>query len=509
MKVLQFAVLLFGLASLAWSQPMKSIEFRDQSIRDILLTLGELNDVSIVPDETVEGKASYVFANMDFQQALQVFLDTFKLSSTYKNNVYSISRVAVTLNPDGTLDVRASDVPLKSILRVISGQIGKTILYDNLPNDPFSINVQSAKIEEILKITIAKYPDFGLETQDKYYYLKNKAQSANASATQTSSEAIVQNGDLYDLKITHSRFRDLLLSLFNMGQNEFVLLLDRDVIIDSLFLKGLTFDEALRQLLLQVNADFKVDKGVYYIYEVQRKDLMKKYLTNVIIPFQFISSSDFTKLLPPNLNSGSFFKLDEKGNKVVLSGSLEEIKPIWDFIKLIDQDNPGNTTLRVNLKYVKTDDVIPLLPPDLVGFAPLPLPSKTSLLVSLPEAKKQDFLNFIQLVDQPVPSTPIHLRYMKADDLLAKLPPSVTDANVIKTNDQTLVFFKGSSDLLQLFKKDLEQLDIPKPLLRYEILVLQFQEGENPFLSANDRNPGGGCRQFIYRAIQPRSKHDL
>lgn len=477
MKRLFFLVLLGSLAGMAWSQPMKSIEFRDQSIRDILLSLGELNDASIVPDETVDGKASYVFSDMDFKQALQVFLDTFKLSSTFKNNVYYVSRVFVAQNPDNTLDVRASDVPLKSILRVVSNQIGKTILYDNLPNDPFTINVQKAKIEDVLGITIARYPDFTLETKDKYFYLRNKAQSTNSNGLPTSTDAIIANGDSYDLKITHSRFKDLLSSLFTTGKKEFVLLLDKDVIIDSLFLKGLSFDEALKQLLLQVNADFKVDQDVYYIYEVQRKDLLKKYLTNVIVPFRYISSADFTKLLPPNLNSGTFFRLDEKGNKVILSGSLEEIKPIWDFIDLIDRDNPGNVTLRVDLKYAKTDDVIPLLPADLAGFVPVPLSNKTSLLVSLPEPKKQAFLNFIQLVDQPIPETPIHLRYMKADDLVAKLPPSVTDANVIKSNDQTLVFFKGSPELLRVFKKDLEQIDIPKPLLRYEILVLQFEEG--------------------------------
>src|SRR5208337_508646 len=102
-----------------------------------------------------------------------------------------------------------------------------------------------------------------------------------------------------------------------------------------------------------------------------------------------------------------------------------------------------------------------------------------SLIVNLPESKKQVFLDFIDLVDQPILDTPIHLRFMKADDLLAKLPPSVADTNVIKTNDPTLVFFKGSPELLQKFRKDLEQLDVPKPLLRYELLVLQVQEGKS------------------------------
>jgi type II secretory pathway component GspD/PulD (secretin) len=466
------------LAVLSWSQTMKSIEFRDQNIRDILITLGELNNVSVVPDETVTGKVSYVFSEMDFKQALQVFLDTFKLSSTFKNNVYYISRVTVKVNPDGTIDLGANDVPMRDILRVLSSQIGKTILTDNLPSDPFTLNVQKAKVEDILKIAIARYPDFSLETQDKYYYLRNKASSGAASATALGGDSIHQNGDQYDLQITRARFKDLLLSLFSEGKKEFILLVSNDVIVENVFLKNLTFEEALKALLLQANGDFKVDNDVYYIYEVQRKDLLKKYLTNIVLPFEYISSADFLKLLPPNLNAGSFFRLDEKGNKIVLSGSLEEIKPIWDFIKLIDQPSPGNTTLRVDLKYVKTDDVIPLLPPDLAGFNPQALPSKTSLVINLPETKKQTFLDFIGLVDQPVLDKAIHLRFMKADDLLAKLPPSVTDANVIKTNDPTLVFFKGSPELLQQFKKDLEHLDVPKPLLRYELLVMQFQEGK-------------------------------
>ncbi|HTP59248.1 MAG TPA: hypothetical protein VMM82_10045, partial [Spirochaetia bacterium] len=94
MKKFILAILIGGLAWFSWAQAsepgqvMKSIEFRDQNIRDILLTLAELNDVSIVPDETVNGKASYVFSQMDFRQALQVFLDTYRLSSAFKNNVY-------------------------------------------------------------------------------------------------------------------------------------------------------------------------------------------------------------------------------------------------------------------------------------------------------------------------------------------------------------------------------------------------------------------------------------
>jgi len=481
---------------------MKSIEFRDQSIKDILLTLGELNSVSIVPDDTVTGKASYVFSDMDLKQALQVFLDTFKLSSVFRNNVYYVSRVSVRQNADGSIDLSASDVLIRDILRALSNQVGKTILLDNLPNDPFTLNVQKARVEDILKIAIARYPDFTLDVQDKYFYLRNKASAAAAAGgIPSATDAIRQHGDLYDLRITRSRFKDLLLSLFNMGSSQFLYLLDKDLIVENVFVKDLGFDDALRVLLLQINADFKVDSGVYYIYEVQRRDLLRKYLTTVVVTFQYISSPDFLKLVPPSLNAGNFFRLDERGNKIVLSGSLGEIKPIWDFVKLIDQPSVGSSTLRIDLRYVKTDDVIPLMPPDLAGFNSQPLPSKTSLLVNIPDSKRQSFLDFIKLVDQPVLDVPIHLRFMKSDDLLARLPPSVADTNVVKTNDPTLVFFKGSPDLLQKFRKDLAQLDVPRPLLRYELLVLQFQEGKSLTITPGITIQSGNQGQSLAGAL--------
>ncbi len=165
-----------------------------------------------------------------------------------------------------------------------------------------------------------------------------------------------------------------------------------------------------------MNADFKVDNDIYYIYEVQiyevqRRDLLRKYLTNIVLPFQYILSADFLKLLPPNLSSGNFFRLDEKGHKLVLSGSLEERKPIWDFVLLIDKPTQGEQLAPgVDLRHVKTDDVLPPMPPDLAGFNPQALPSKTSLILSLLESNRQVFLDFIYLVDQPVLDTPIHLR---------------------------------------------------------------------------------------------------
>jgi len=478
------------------AQPIKSLEFRNQDLKDILLTFGELNKVSIVPDETVDGKASYVFANMEFDQALRVFLDSFHLSSIVKNGVYYISKITLSQNPDTTLDLSAFDVPLRAVIKALSTLIGKTILYDNLPAEPTTINVRQAKVEDILTILIAKYPDFKLENQDKYFYLRMRPRDGAGPSASLDGTGLLVDGGRYSWKVDKGRFKDLLYQLFTKAGKQVVLLLDRDLVIDNLNLKNLSFDEALKALLLQGNGDFSVAGDTYTIYEVQRRDLMKKYLTNLILPFEFISSADFLRLLPPSLNAGTVFRLDDKANKLILSGSTEEIQPIWDFFKMVDRPSLGSSTIRVDLQFLKSDEFLPLLPAEYAGFTPLALPSKTGILISLPEGKRPGLEAFRQLVDRPLGITPVKLHYLKADDLFAKLPPSVTEANLVKTNDPSLVFFKGSESQLKAFRLDLKSIDQPRPLLRYEILVLQFDEGKGLNLETNytlQSNDGGAA----------------
>lgn len=473
-------LLVLGLcfATGSFGEPIKSLEFRNQDLKDILLTFGELNRVSIVPDETVEGRATYVFSNMEFEQALRVFLDTYSLSFVIKSGVYYVSKISIDQNPDGTVDLSASEVPLKAVIKALSTQIGKTILYDNLPSDPVNIQVSKAKTEEILGILIAKYPDFKIEVQDKYYYLKLKPREAGAPSTETTVSGLEISGGRYSWKINRGRFKDLLFQLFEKSGKQVVLLMDRDMIIDSLNLRDLSFEEALKALLLQGNGDYSLSGDTYTIFEIQRRDLLKKFLSNVVLPFEHISPADFTRLLPPALNSSSVFKLDEKANKLILSGSSEEIQPIWDFFRVVDRPGGGAKTIRIDLQYLKSDEFLPLLPSEYSSFSPITLPAKNGILITLPETKLGSLESFRQLVDRPPLSTPIRLRFLKADELYSKLPPSVTEAQLSRTNDPSLIFFKGTESQLRSFRVDLQSIDQPRSLLRYEVLVLQFDEGK-------------------------------
>lgn len=479
-RVLFLLVQLTLSSALVYSQQIRSMEFRDQDIKDVLLVLAQQNQISIIPDETVEGRVSYVFSNMDFEQALKIFLDSYNLTYTRENGVYYVSKVRVNFNRStGRLSLSATDVPLRTLIRFLTVSTGKTILHDSIPNDPFTISLTEGTTEEALKIFLAKFQDYYLDKQDSYYYLRKKSSEAAIVARSGGQSRFIQkNGSNFSLSVDKGRFKDLILDLFSQGQREFILLLDRDTIVENLYITGRTFDEILKILLLQANGDFSINQGIYYITEVQRKDLLKKYLTNLILPLQNISAVDLIRLFPPALSSSNQMKIDEKGNKVILSGSLEEITPLLDFIKLADQPTGGNKLYRMDLHFIKADELLPLLPQEFSSFSPAILPGKSSFLISLPEAKKPSLDQILSLLDKPPLSIPFRLRFIKNEELMGSLPPSVTEANLVKTREPNQMFFRGTETQFQRFLKDLAYIDVPRAQLRYEILILQFEQNE-------------------------------
>jgi general secretion pathway protein D len=460
-------------------QAMKSLEFRNQEIRDILFVLAQLNDVSIVPDETVQGKASFFFSSMGFDEAFRLFVDSNNLYFVKKEGVYHVSRIYARLDEaTRQLSIRCVDVPLRSLVLALSSVAGTTILFDQLPADAITLQVSGACLKDIVAMVAAKYRDFVVDSKDGYFYIRRKDQPGQASTPSGEGFFKVEAG-LYSIAAERARFRDLTLDLFSKAGKEVVFLMDQDLVMENLSYKGKGFEEMLRLLLVKVGGDFAVSDGVYYIMEVPRRDLQSNFLTTLIVPLQNISMQDFQRLVPTSLGSGSKIKADDRDNKLVLNGTLEELRPILDFVALVDTPKTNGETVRIDLSYLRSDEVIPLLPAEFSAFGPLSLPSRTGFIVTLPVAKADKLRGIVSMIDRADPAVPITLEYIKAEELLAALPPSATDQNVRKTTDSRMVFFRGTEAQRRAFLRDLAAIDHPKPQIKYQVFVLALTDTDS------------------------------
>jgi type II secretory pathway component GspD/PulD (secretin) len=88
----------------------------------------------------------------------------------------------------------------------------------------------------------------------------------------------------------------------------------------------------------------------------------------------------------------------------------------------------------------------------------------------------------------------VRLRYLRSEDLLKKLPPSVGRDDIVETADPSVIFVKATADKLAAFQRDLEVIDRPVPQIRYQVLVLQYHAGEaldwSSGLQASSADPG-------------------
>ncbi len=472
------------------------MEFRNQPITDILLALGKMSGRSIIADPSVSGNTSYFFKQTDFDRALRDFLSANNLFVRVEGGVHYISRVCASYDEKaGKISIDTTDLDPSTIVRAVSKTAGITILHDPLPQDRLTLHLQDASIESFLNILIRKYPDYSVESGKDYYYIRKA--DAHPRPGLAAREVITRKEDGYSIDADTVRFRDVLGELFRKGKREFSLLIQPDSVLTGLHFADKSFDALLSLILEQANAGYVAENGICYIFDVQRRDILKQYRKTVYIPLTYLSVKDLPGLLPGDLSGGNVMKTDPSTNTVILNGSREEIGPVETFIHQIDQPLSDRRYYRFDIRNMKVEDVLKTFPARFANLQPVVIPGTNSFLMLLSPQSDNEVSSFIDLVDRGSERTPIVLKYIRSEDLLKSLPPSVTRESITQTTDSSVLFFTGSPEKRKQFMRDLDIIDKPTPQIRYELLVVQYQRSSGLNLDSSYENsvstgaPGG------------------
>ena len=472
----------FLLAALPLSaQKIKSMEFHDQQITDILLVLAQTTGTSIIPDETVTGTASFYFSDSNLEDALSLFLSTYKMYYTKDGSVIKVSKIKASYDAGaGLVSVSADTVPVESLLRFLSATIGKTVLYDTLPSVPVSVDINNLPVKDVLSIFIKKLPDYTLETADSYYYVKKEQRDGAPGNAKGKKDSYIQrNGDVYSLSLERGTFLDVLKDLFSASGKEYSIFVQSDTQLENLFFSGKDFDTILRLILEHGNADCIQQNGIYYVVDMQKKGIGSKLKTTTIVQLAWIQAQDLPTLLPPDLTSGSVLRIDKNTNAVLLTGTPEETQPVEKFIRQVDVPLYGLQYRRIDIKYLDAKSVSSLIPANMIQSPPVQIPGTNSLLATGTKETLENLTDFISGIDTKKPGIPVHLKYIQAADVLKNLPPSLTKDMIVDSGYPNLLFYTGTEENGSLFTRELNMIDRPKPQIRYQLLVIQYTKGRS------------------------------
>jgi type II secretory pathway component GspD/PulD (secretin) len=472
------AFICFLLPAFLQAQSITKMDFRNQAISDVLMALADMGRQSIILDDTVTGNATFYFSDSDFEDALFQFTGACNLFVEKRNNAYYVSKIRISLQ-NGLVSVETEDVNIESLIKNLSRAAGKTILYDPLPRASITLHSLNVPLKDMLETIIKKYPDFSLVEENNAFYLRQTAQNNPASPSRLSNSSITRSGDLFSMNIQRGNLSAILALLFRTAEKEYSPLQRVDAALENLYYRDKSFEDILRIVLEQGNCDYTENNGIYYIFEVQRRDILKNFKDIIVIQLLHIPVEDAIALLPSDYSGSSFIKTNKNTNSLYLSGSTEEIQPISNFLSLIDVPVEDKKFYRFELHYLKVRDFISLLPRELSVANPLVIPGSNAFVVQTTTDIQTRFNDFIALTDRLSTGLPIRLKYIKSEDLIQNLPPSVIREEVAVSSDPTLIFYTGTEEKRKLFIEHLALIDQPKPQIRYQLLVMQYQRSDN------------------------------
>lgn len=469
---------LFFAFSLSAQETDTSIymDFRNQKISDIIYSVAEICGKSVLIDETVTGAATFRFEDKDFESALARFARHCQLYVENNDGVYSVSKVHIESRADGKLAIGTENVMVEPFINMLSRYTNRTILFDSLPNATVTIRAQEASLEDVLNLTIVKLPGFGLERiADGYYITKS---GGNLGRRNIDVFTVSEVGGKFSVNIQKAAFANVIETLFKKGKREYALLAKPAVQLENMEYADKDFDELLNLILYQSNCDCSVNDGIYYIYEIQKKDVVKNFKETRIIQLKNISTETLSSLLPNELNTAGFIKADKNSNSVILTGSPAEIMSIENFIQKIDVGDTGRNFRSFYLENISVKDAVAAIPKTMLMSDVIVLPSANGFVTQVTNESGDVLSDFLNLLDDKKHNKVVKLKYIKSDELFKALPPSVSKEALTETNDPTLVFFTGTERQFEEFSKDLRRIDQPKQQIKYQLLVVQRQKTE-------------------------------
>lgn len=357
-----FLILLFPLMSVFAQENDSSIymDFRNQKISDIIYSVAEVCGKSVLIDETVTGNATFRFEDKDFDSALSRFAKHCQLYVENINGIYSISKVHIQNTSNGNLAINTENVSVEPFINMLSRYTNRTILYDNLPSSTVTIRVSNASLEDVLNLTIVKLPGFGIERIADGFYITKSTGTINKRNIDIFTLSEVEGK--FSCNIQKASFINVIDTLFKKCNKEYSLLTKPNITLENMSYSSKEFDEILLLILNQCNCDYIINNQIYYIYEIQKKDIIKKFKEIKIIKINNLSTDYLISLLPNELNASGFIKQDKSTNSIILTGSPSEILPIEEFIKKIDIPSNENSYKSFFLENITAKDAVSLIP---------------------------------------------------------------------------------------------------------------------------------------------------
>ncbi len=418
-------ILIFIWAARINADELEGFEFSDMSCSEIFYTLSMYSGKEIFADDTVDGDFDFCFAGGSFESAFENFLKANRLYVQKNEQKWIVSRFCIEPSEDGLFFLDASDVDAAVLLEKISSYFKTEIAYRILPDNRISIHTTGADVFDLCESVcrrLGKNYECSQMISRENENLKRiliECKEENKVIDFSENFAGICSVEFSDEKfacdLLDAKTETVLDKIFTLAGREYFFAFDGGGIINRSQFADKTFEETLELVCKNNSLSYTLCDGIYYVYK--------------------------------NENAYRIEDADKSWHKVAVENCdvakiISDVKERFSLQRIISLENESGFILFCNKKVL----------------------SEVEEFVKLMDKEKNVFI--------------VNLKYIRTDELLAKLPPDVAASNIVSGTSDNVFFFTGTENQYNKLMSLLETVDVPVKRLRYDLLVIQYQ-GEN------------------------------
>ncbi len=407
------------------AQAPSSYEFVNQELRDIVYILSLRGEKSIICDDTVSGKGSFLYAvqeeNQDFDAVFDSFLYSNRLFVTKEENVWTVSKIKVSKQGDGKYSVQSYDSQISAVFERLSAKSGRSVVYETLPSQRLSFNIQNAGVYEIINLMLQPYEEYEVREVTSGIRItrkKNINPVQNSGSTEESVCIVNHTGELFSLHISNTPVSEVLEKLFSDTGYSYSNFLNGSERIKTLSFSDKDFEHTLMSVLEQVNAQGFCQDDMWYLFSESSRNSM--------------------------------------------DGILKRSRG-WHVIQL---------------KNFPSAKAIPLVTTEYQGI-PVMETGNRSFAVYSTETDYQNIKANLERIDGENQTILVQLKHIKTSAFLERLPSFVQQEDVYDTGTGNSFYYSGNAGNREKLLEQLKEIDRPGRLVRYDLLILQYEKGTN------------------------------
>lgn len=472
------------------------VEFREQPIREMLLVLAEATGRSIIPDETVEGTASYHFSRITTEEALRGFAEAYGLFLIEgSGGITVVSRIKVEEEAEGRYTLEAQDAPLETVLRRLAAVSAVPLRWEPLPALRTTFRGGPLSMEELLRALLSPV-EAVVEMGESYTLIRSvprasgerrdRRLSAGSLAREDASSfdrfdsrprgfapgfALWQeDSGLWSLEVTAAELRDVLGGVFGELGASYLITGGGDKLLEDIHLEGMALSGLGEAVLAEAGA-VAVDRGGWTVVSAGSGSEAPEVEALLILDRWSVGAME--RLIRGLAAPGMVVLPDEGRNALLLKGDAHSVGAATAVAASLDEGGGEIPFSLHRLENSSAEIILEALPESLKSFPIRPTPDGSALVARVPTGPREELRRFIEIYDRPSAPRFYPLTSLRAEEFAGRFGGRASIPELLPTPDGRGVLATGTPGEIANLEALLLRIDRPRRQIRYDLLILR------------------------------------